>query len=156
MAPSTSTPQAQRKARRTEYSPRTRGRIATAYAQGSRIIDIAKDLNIPQGSISGIVKRYSSQDQGHSKPRSGRTSVISECDKRRIQQAVSEAPSHSAKDIRPKYGIKASRSTIYSTMKASGLSYWKAFPRAKLSPDSASERLELAEKCAQERRVSWW
>lgn len=153
MAPTT--PKTRRKTSRKEYSPHTRGRIAMAYSKGTKLIDIAKELSIPKGSVYGILKRYKTQQKGRSQPRAGRTAILSERDKRHIQRAVFQSPFDSAKEIRDKCEIKAGESTISRAMRKSGLGHWKALRRPKLTPDHAKARLEFA-KIHVHKPLDWW
>lgn len=140
---------------RHEYSPHKRTRIAVLHASGTPIRALALQEGIPAGSVSGIIRRYRTQQSARSHQRSGRPGKLSEQVKNRIISAVRIDPWILPAKLLQKARVDVAFRTIQRALAKEGLKYRPAIQRPKLTEEHARKRLQMAQEFL-EKPDEWW
>ena len=110
---------------------------------------VARQLFIPRGSVSGIVRRYHQQQSAQSRPRKPRPlhpNSITDSEFTQIHTIVEANHFISAFNLIQQARLCCSRSTLSRTLRRVGIQHQKAFTRPYLTPISAAKRLAFAER----------
>jgi hypothetical protein len=130
--------------RGTELSPYLRGKILGQRALGVSLGQLSSTYGIAKSTIQYTVQQDASRTEGHTIPRPGRPSVLSESDKHLIFRLIKRDPFIAYNDIREQTGITASNDTLLRMVKASGYGHWRARKRPYLKADAIAQRLAWA------------
>jgi len=115
--------------------------VYRASRSGEKTASIASRENLKKSTIRGIIKRYPTQPQGISKPRSGRPLKLSERNKRFIIHVAKGEPAIEYGELISRYAEGCSKSTVYRALKEYGLVNWLAQKRLLLSEAIVRKRL---------------
>lgn len=138
-----------------EYSIAQRNRIITARRYGISVAQIAADEGVTPRAVYGIVQRYTDQDEGKSRPRSGRPPALSERDKRAISREITRDPFISNRDLHHLTGLQCSIDTLITYLRSKGIMHTHALTRPKLTPLHAENRLKFARQYANRSEDFW-
>ena len=133
-----------RRSSRVEYSPHKRTRIYTKYSLGLSKRLIAFEEGIPEGSVSGIVKRYREQQSARSQPRPGQPSQLTDRLKRVIFRIIEQDPFISLTKLAAEAGITVTTKTLATWLRKEGIKHNGALQRPLLTPEVAEKRLIFA------------
>jgi transposase len=106
---------------KTHHSPHKRTRIVMMKDLGVPLDEIVAKEGIIKHAIFGIVRRYRSQISAKDKPRSGRLTILTDRDKKHIDQLVDRLPFIAVQEIKDQTGISCHRSTITRWLKKQGI-----------------------------------
>lgn len=127
-----------------ELSPNTRSRVVAARDYGNRFVDIATKENLNPATCRSIFRNAQHQQSCKSQARSGRPTLLSPRDQRRIFRAIATDPKITAAQLRVECGLEASKKTIYRFLKKSGIQKWRCKKRPLLDNEKAATRLQWA------------
>jgi hypothetical protein len=96
-----------------ELSPNTRSRVVSAHDYDIRYRDIAEQENLSSSTCRSIFKNAPNQASCNSQPRSGRPSVITVRDGRRLFRAIAINPKITATQLRVEVMLEVLEITIY-------------------------------------------
>lgn len=116
-----------------QWSPHTRTRVFMSLQAGKSARVIALEEGIPQGSISGIAKRYTKQISAKSLPRPKRDKKIGEREQRHILRIIERNPSITQKDLVAQAGLDCSKRTLTRFLESKGIRRTGALGRPFLS-----------------------
>lgn len=125
-----------------ELSPNSRSRVVAAHDYGIRICDIARQENLPPSTCRSIFKAAANQDSCKSRPRSGRPSIITPRDGRRIFRAIATNPKITTTQLRAEVMPNICKKTIARFLKKSGIQKWRCRKRPLLDDAKAAARLQ--------------
>lgn len=129
---------------RVEYGPHKRTRIQMKYELGISQRRIAFEEGVPNGTVSGVVKRYRQQKSAKSSPRSGRPPALSAIDKRRLFRIITKDPFISIEKLLSESELNVSAKTLSRWLKSEGIQHVQALRQQLLTPEAAKKRLEFA------------
>ena len=138
--------------RNKELSPFQRGILVGQAAQGHSYGRIAKATKLHRNTVRMAVINASLQQNGVSRPRSGRPPLITERDKRHIIRIARVNPRATYPELKEKTGHNFCRSTIYRILQEYGLTNWLAKERPLLTEEVAAKRLTW---CRERRNWDW-
>ncbi len=128
--------------RRKELTPFQRGLLVGQVTRGATPGKIQKDFRIPRSTTRSVVLNSLHQEEGESRPRSGRPTRVSDRDRRHTIRKARENPQISYIELARSAGTQQlSRSTHYRVLKEYGLTNWLAKKRPLLTADVAAKRL---------------
>jgi len=127
-----------------ELSPNTRSRVVLAHDYGIKICDIARQENLLPSTCRFIFKNASNQASCKSQPRSGRPSIITIRDGKRLFRAIATNPKITATQLRAGVMPNVSKNTITRYLQKSGIQKWRCRKRPLLNDTKAAARLQWA------------
>lgn len=118
-------------------SPFKRGIILGKRSEGATKPAIARALNTPLNTIRYTLEKTSQNPNGEDLPRSGRPTLFTDHDRRRLIKLARKEPEISYQKLANDLGFKCHRSTIYRALREYGLTNWLAKKRPLLTEDTA-------------------
>lgn len=133
-----------KKAKFKHSTPKRRNRIIARYSSGITAKAVAVHEGVTEVHVRGVIKRFTHQDWGVSKPGRGRPPVLNERDKRAILREVTKSPFISVESLRRIACPHVSRSSLSRYLKKEGIGHHLAATRPYLSNEAASSRYAWA------------
>ena len=128
-----------------ELSPAQRSFIQGARRGGETAAKIAGLINCHPKTIYDTLKRYRTINNGVSKPRKGRPTVLTEQDERALIRIARRDPQIEYKHLLEQAGVTCSSRTVSRLFKDYGITNWRAKRRPVLTPLAAQRRFEWAQ-----------
>lgn len=125
------------------------------YDYGTPLREIAHNVQVPAGSVSGILSRYGDQTKARNKTRPGRPKKLSERNKRHIMRCIESNPFIRNQDLLDQTEIRVTIETLSKYLSSEGIQHRRALRRPLLTPSAAARRLQFAQEHA-EKPISWW
>ncbi|KAK0512441.1 hypothetical protein JMJ35_005569 [Cladonia borealis] len=138
--------------RNKELSPFQRGILVGHAAQGLSYGRIAKATKLPKTTVRTAVLNASLQQNGESRPRSGRPSIVTDRDRRHVIRTARVNPRITYQKLQEETQLNFSHSTFYRILREYGLTNWLAKQRPLLTEEVAAKRLAW---CRERRRWGW-
>ena len=138
--------------RNKELSPFQRGILVGQAAQGLSYGKIAKATKLHRNTVRQAVINTSLQQNGESRPRSGRPPLATDRGRRHIIRIARVNPRLTYEKLKEEAGHNFSQSTVYRILKEYGLTNWLAKQRPLLTEEVAAKRLAW---CRQRRHWGW-
>ena len=124
-----------------ELSNAMRSEIHARACAGESYGAIARSKSLPRSTVSATVKTINTRQSVESKARTGRPTVHSDREHRRIVQHVRQHPMGTYGNLKRETGLDFSRSTYRRILHASSVLHWLAKKRPALTPHQAQVRL---------------
>ena len=102
---------------------------------------IAKKYNCPKSAIQYIIENYGKKNR-----KRGRKEVLSKQDKRHILTELQCQPNCSSRELIQNLNLKASKTTVWRSLKAMNYNYVNLKRKFKLSFQAKMKRLEMSKK----------
>ena len=124
-----------------ELSNAMRSEIHARACAGESYGAIARSKSLLRSTVSTTVKTINTRQSVESKARTGRPTVHSDREHRRIVQHVRQHPMGTYGNLKRETGLDFSRSTYRRILHASSVLHWLAKKRPALTPHQAQVRL---------------
>lgn len=142
MAPIPSSPV--KKAKFKHSTPRRRNRIVAYYNSGVTAKAVAVKEGVSESHVRGVVRRFTAQDYGISRPGRGRPPKLTERDRRAILREVAKDPFIQIETLRRSACPHVSRTCLSNYLKKEKISHHLAVTRPYLSAEHAAGRYAFA------------
>ncbi len=140
-----------RSPRRAEYkpkglhsTPRRRNRIYGRYTSHQKVKEIADWEGVSIGHVYGVVKRFTDQDWGKSRPGRGRPKALDIHHKRRIIRAINANPFVSMEDLRRGHCQHVTATTLRRYLVSWKVKHHLSKTRPFLTEEAAATRYAFA------------
>ena len=153
MAPTPASPV--KKAKFKHSTPRKRNRIHSLFSIGLKAKAIALKEGVSTAHVYGVVRRFSAQDYGVSRPGRGRPRKLTERDRRVILREIAKDPFIQIETLRRLACPHVGRTCLSNYLKEEGISHTLAATRPYISEDHAAGRYAFAIEHA-DKEASFW
>lgn len=144
-----------KKAKFKHSTPRKRNRIFASFSAGSSAKVVAEKEGVSISHVRGVVRRFTAQDYGISKPGRGRPPLLNEHDKRRILSVIAKDPFIQIETLRKKACPHVGRTCLSNHLKKWKISHHLAVTRPYLSNEHAASRYVWSLE-HEDRPLSFW
>ena len=124
-----------------ELTPYKRAIIIGRHLEGGIPSSIAKDENVNRETVRSTISKDPIRKEQASQARSGRPTIVSYRDQRRIYRTIRKEPAIEYGKLKRDLSLPYSRSTLYRTIRDMGLKKWLAKKRPLLTDVIAAKRL---------------
>ena len=129
-----------------ELTPWQRSEIQTYRHIGLTNEHIGRLTNCTPSTVATTLNLNTLRNNGETRPRSGRPSLLSRRDRRLILRIIRRNPKLTYAALKIESGLTVSKKTLYRMLKDEGISNWLAKKRPLITPEVAAKRLRWAKK----------